>query len=107
MAATSGRLYFMPKTTATPPKGYRTQADDTSYEVERRLVEAWRQMSAADKARRVTQAFLALEALAVAGIRARHPAADTPEIRLRLAALRLGRDATVAAFGWDPAVHGY
>jgi hypothetical protein len=28
------------------------------------------------------------------------------ELRLRLAALRLDRELMVAAFGWDPRVHG-
>lgn len=93
--------------TASPPDGYRTQAEDTSYEIDRMLVEAWQRMSEAEKAQRVTRSFHALEALAVAGILKRHPEADGREIRLRLAALRLGREAAVAAFGWDPAVHGY
>ncbi len=90
-----------------PPPGYRTQSPDTSYAAEQVLIEAWRQMSLAEKARRVSDSCRAVERLALAGIRLRHPAADAREVQLRLAALRLGRTLTVAAFGWDPIEHGY
>lgn len=49
----------------------------------------------------------AIDALALAGIIARHPQASERERRLRRAALRLDRDTMVRAFGWDPAIHGY
>jgi hypothetical protein len=90
-----------------PPPGYRTQSPDTSYAAEQVLIEAWRRMSLAEKARRVSDDCRAVERLALAGIRLRYPSADAREIQLRLAALRLGRDLTIAAFGWDPIEHGY
>ncbi len=43
------------------------------------------------------------ETLALAGIRIRHPDATAEELRLRLGALRLGRDLMIEAYGWDPA----
>lgn len=48
----------------------------------------------------------ASRALARTGIRARHPDADEREIRLRLAALRLDREAMVRWFAWDPEIEG-
>lgn len=90
-----------------PPAGYRTQPEDTEYEIERRLIEAYRRMPSWEKARRVGEMVRALDQLALAGIATRHPHAGARERQLRLAALRLGRDVMVQAFGWDPLVHGY
>jgi hypothetical protein len=41
------------------------------------------------------------------GIRERHPTASERELRLRLAALKYGRDLMVRACGWDPDVEGW
>jgi hypothetical protein len=43
----------------------------------------------------------------MAGILQRNPGIDPHEIRMRFAALTLGRDFTVRQYGWDPDVHGY
>lgn len=51
---------------------------------------------------RVLDCNAAGEAMAEAGLRARHPEASPEELRLRLAALRLGRRLMIDAFGWDP-----
>ena len=59
------------------------------------------------KARRVRDMTLAVEMLALAGIRERHPSASARECQLRLASLRLGRDVMMQVFGWDPAERGY
>jgi hypothetical protein len=64
-------------------------------------------MPAAVKLDQVAAANRAGEQLTEAGVRTRHPDASTDEIWLRVAALRLGRDLVVAAFGWDPAVEGW
>jgi hypothetical protein len=90
-----------------PPSGYRTQSEDTDYEIERRLIDAYRRMPSWEKARRVGEMVQALDQLALAGIGARHPHAGERERQLRRAALRLDREVMVRAFGWDPLVHGY
>lgn len=85
----------------------RPQSRDTSAEIERRQIEAWRAMSAAEKLSLVSGLTLAAEELAAAGIRERHPGATAREIELRLGALRLDRDTMVRVFGWDPEAQGY
>jgi hypothetical protein len=85
----------------------RTQSRDTSAEIERRQIEAWRAMNPAQKLAIVSQLTLACEELARAGIRERHPNATGREIELRLGALRLGRDTMIRVFGWDPEQQGY
>jgi len=71
------------------------------------MIEAWRAMSDAQKVAIASQLTLAAEELARAGIRERHPDAGEREIELRLGALRLGREAMIRAFGWDPEQQGY
>ena len=93
--------------TSAAPEGYRTQSPDTSYDVERRLIEAWRAMPAWEKARQIAKLTATVESLALAGIAARHPDANEHERRLRLAALRLDRETMIRVFGWDPVARGY
>ncbi|MCL4683448.1 hypothetical protein KJ059_01715 [Myxococcota bacterium] len=85
----------------------RPQSRDTSVEIERRQIEAWRAMSAAQKLAIVSQLSLATEELAAAGIRMRHPGVSGRELELRLGALRLDRDTIVRVFSWDPETEGY
>ena len=92
---------------SAPPPEYRTQSADTGFDVEQLLVEAYRRMPSWEKARRMGDIVQAIDALALAGIIARHPQASERERRFRRAALRLDRDTMVRAFGWDPAIHGY
>ena len=40
------------------------------------------------------------------GVRMRHPEADEWEVFLRAAAIRLGRDLMIRAYGWDSDEHG-
>lgn len=47
------------------------------------------------------------EQLSRAGVRARYPSADEDEVRLRVLALRLGRELMVEVYGWDPAARGW
>ena len=68
---------------------------DTSLEIERSQIEAWRRMSALDKARLVDVLSRQVQELALAGIRHRHPLASERECFLRLAAIKLGRERTV------------
>jgi hypothetical protein len=69
-------------------------AADTTADVERRQIEAWRRMSAAEKLRLVSEATEAVTRLALAGIRRRHPEASERECFLRLAAIRIGVENT-------------
>ena len=63
---------------------------DTSADVERLQVEAWRRMSPLQKAGIINQATRDALTLALSGIRLRHPGASERECFIRLAALRLG-----------------
>jgi hypothetical protein len=63
---------------------------DTSADAERLQIRLWREMSPADKARLVSGLCESAHALALAGIRRRHPTASPRECFLRLAALTLG-----------------
>jgi hypothetical protein len=63
---------------------------DTSADIERLQIEVWRRMSPLEKAGIVSQATSDVTALALAGIRQRHPGASDRECFLRLAELRLG-----------------
>jgi hypothetical protein len=84
------------------PDGYRTQAADTTYDIERRLVDAWRRMPSWEKARILRDACSALEQLSIAGCRARHAGASDEELWRQAAALRLGRPLMLEVYGWDP-----
>ena len=63
---------------------------DSSPEMERLQIDLWRRMSPLEKARAVDGLSLATQALALAGIRQRHPHASERECLLRLAMLKLG-----------------
>jgi hypothetical protein len=66
------------------------------------LVAANRALTPQEKVRQVLDCNAVSEAMALAGLRARHPRASERELRLHLAAQRLGRPLMIAAFGWDP-----
>ena len=80
---------------------------DTAPEVWHMLIERWRAMSPAEKLAVVDAANRACEALAAVGVRRRHPEASDDEVRQRVIALRLGRQLSVAVYGWDPDVEGW
>ncbi|MCX6550102.1 MAG: hypothetical protein NTY02_03670 [Acidobacteria bacterium] len=71
---------------------------DTSPDIERRQIESWRQMSAAEKAERVTGLTRAACAMAAAGVRQRYPEASSREHFLRLAVIMLGPDLARLAY---------
>ena len=73
-------------------------AADTSAEIEERQIQAWREMSPADKAALVAGLTNATIVLARAGLRERHPGASDRELFLRLAILTLGRDLAGQAY---------
>jgi hypothetical protein len=67
---------------------------DTAADIEQRQVDAWRQLSPAERWRLVSDTTRAVMELSRSGIRRRHPQASERECFLRLAAILLGVDAT-------------
>jgi hypothetical protein len=77
----------------------RTQSLDTSEAVEQRLLAGYRAMEPWEKARIVSELTNASFELAAAGLRSRRPALSDDEVRLILAARRLGPDLVRRATG--------
>ena len=73
-------------------------SDDTALEIEQLQIARWREMSSTEKARLITGLCQAADALAIAGIRHRYPAASSRECFLRLATLKLGRELTCRVY---------
>jgi len=71
---------------------------DTSPDIERRQVESWRRMSAAQKAAIVTGVTRAAYEMTWAGVRQRHPDASPREQFLRVAVIVLGSDLAGRAY---------
>jgi hypothetical protein len=71
---------------------------DTSPEIERLQIEAWRRMSTVQKAALVSGLTQAVVDMTMAGIRQRYPVASPHEVRLRFALVTLGPDLARAAF---------
>jgi hypothetical protein len=80
---------------------------DTSPEAERILIEGYRRMTPTQKLQRVESLNRALLLLQKARIRADYGEVPADEMRLRLGALRLGRETMVKVFGWDPDEKGW
>jgi len=62
-------------------------------------IDHWRRASTAQKLRELASLNATARRLALAGLRRRHPAADTAELRRRLADLLLGSDLALAVYG--------
>jgi hypothetical protein len=84
-----------------------TTVSDTSPQAHAAQVERWRRMSPAEKMAEVDALSSAALRMAEAGVRLRHPSAGEHEVARRLTALCIGRDLSVAAFGWDPDIEGW
>ena len=89
------------------PAGYQPQSPDTDPAAERYLVDKLRNLPPWRKAEMLSVSTRAAYDLAMAGLRRRYPRAEEPELRRRYAALTLGRDASIALFGWDPEREGW
>ena len=87
--------------------GYRPQSSDTDATAESYLFERLRKLPPWRKAEMLSASTKAAYGLAMAGLRQRYPAESEPELRRRYAALVLGRDASIALFGWDPEREGW
>jgi hypothetical protein len=79
----------------------RSGPSDTDSDIEAILVAEYRQMSPRDKMPRVLACNAAADAMAMAGLRARHGPLSERELRFRLGALRLGAQAMKEAFDWS------
>ena len=86
---------------------YRTQSPDTSREAEELQFEGYRRMEPWQRLAIIGDLNRMVEGLARVGIRERHPDSTEEEVKLRLAALRYGREFTIQWFGWDPDVEGW
>lgn len=82
-------------------------AEDTSPAAEAILLEHYRSLEVHEEVANVMELTRLVDDAALMGIRARHPDAGEREQRLRLAALKYGRELMVAAYGWDPHVEGW
>lgn len=81
--------------------------DDTHPAIQALLIDGYRKMSAAEKIDRVRDLTLAVQKLALADIRRRHPEADAREQALRLASRWIDPALMVRAFGWDVRTAGF
>lgn len=82
-------------------------SEDTSLEAEKFLFELYAEMEPHEKMAIIWRLNRQVENAALAGILDRHPDADEEEQKLRLFALKYGRDLAVEVFGWDPEVEGW
>jgi hypothetical protein len=79
---------------------------DTTPDAWAKQFDLYRRMSPAEKAAGVRAITLAVNTLALAGLRHQYPAASDGELMLRLAVRRLGEDVVAKAYGWRPPQHG-
>lgn len=79
---------------------------DTTPEAWAKQFELYRRMTPAQKADGIRAVTLAVNTLALAGLRQRYPGAGEPELQLRLAVLRLGEELVARAYHWRPSPHG-
>ena len=86
---------------------YRTQSEDTTRQVERMMFDHYARLAPWEKIRIIEDLNRTADGAAIVGIRKRHPDANDDEVRLRLAALKYGRDLTLKFMGWDPHVEGW
>jgi hypothetical protein len=71
------------------------------------MLAGYRNMTASQKVQRVCDLSSTTRQLAAARLRTQYPQATERELKLRLAALTLGRKTTMRAFGWDPEREGW
>ena len=89
------------------PRGYRPQSSDTDAETERYLFDRLRSLPPWRKAEMLSASTRSAFSLAMTGLRQRYPSATETELRNRYAALVLGREVSMALFGWDPEREGW
>jgi hypothetical protein len=85
-----------------PPGSYRTQSADTSIEAEQAVFSRLRELRPWQKADLLRAPNRSARALALAGLRSRHPGAGDDELRLRLAGQILGREELSRVLAAEP-----
>jgi hypothetical protein len=80
---------------------------DTSPDAARFLNEGYRRMTPTQKLQRVAALNRTLVKLSEARIRQQYGDIPPEEMRMRLAALRLGRETMIRMFDWDPEEQGW
>ena len=80
---------------------------DTSPEIDAKLIELTRKMPPWRRAQQLSELILAHRVLILADLRRRYPRADAEELRKRLAARILPLEMVRLVFSWDPEVEGY
>ena len=79
---------------------------DTDPEIEEIQLRRYRQMTPAEKLKRVLDLNRTAETMAAARLEKQYGPLDPHELELRLASLRLDRQTMLAVFGWDPEEQG-
>ena len=69
-----------------------TETNDTEPWAEKLLFDHWRSLSSVEKWDIMSEASIAVEQLSIDGMRGRYPDDSEDDLRLRAAALRIGRD---------------
>lgn len=80
------------------PHEFDATAEDTPADVEARQVDGWRRMTDREKAAVITGLTGASFAMALAGLRQRHPDRSPREHLLRLAVITHGRELATKAY---------
>ncbi len=83
------------------------QPNDTSPAIDALLIEGFRAMTPSQKIEIVNELTQAVQQLALADVRRRHPNADSRELELRVASRWIDPELMLAAFGWDVEKMGY
>ena len=81
--------------------------NDTDPTIEAILIEGYRAMSVAEKAKRVEELTNAVRELALADVRKHYPNATPHEQALRVASRWIEPELMLRAFGWDVEKEGY
>jgi hypothetical protein len=80
---------------------------DTSPDAQRVLNEGYRRMTPTQKLQRVESLNRALVLLQKARIRSQYGDISDEEMKMRVGALRLGRETMIKVYGWDPDEKGW
>jgi hypothetical protein len=70
------------------------------------MVARWAEMTPTEKLQIVQDLNESVAALAIAGIRDRHPGATDHEVKMRLGVLRYGDELMRRAYGWNAGIEG-
>ena len=84
------------------PEAWLADTDPQAREV---YLNLFRAMTPGERVARVFELCAFQQSLQESNVRLMYPDADEREVFLRVAARRLGRELTIAAYGWDPDLH--